>query len=625
VGVDPSLSGAFAEIEALGFPVVAAGVGDLAAVDVWMTTSYAEYSEAERASLLAFVEGGGGVVSGGHAWWWASQRGADGQEVARSYPGNLGLTQVGLAVSAETVSQGVHAVGGVSADRHGLRALEAVEAHLSGARPLDGARAAAVSDTVLFTLRSFPMGEGPWFLRVEALYGQADPVIPTPDAPIVRDEAPIPALVVGIGSVLGTGLPPDRVFAVPSAFPGPVGAAGRQTVTARVVASYAGMDRDYAYANAGSPLWLATGAYAPPGELLTVTVPESWVNAGLRVQVGAHTDRLWHLGSWSRHPEITRSFLVDAARVPVASGFGGPVYLAVPAGVSLGEGEVRVEGGVPYARFVPGQTTNAAFRAALATTAAPLAEVEARGLVQTYPTADLPADLDAEALAAYWADVLDHQATLAALPGRVRDERLAMDVQISAGWMHSGYPIMAYQNGPALLDLARLRREGDWGMFHELGHNHQFGPANLPGTTECTVNLWSAYTMQAHLARALADAHPALTAAERAKRIDAYVAGGRDFAADWNVWTCLETMLQLEDRFGWDLFVTLHEQHRALPAGQRPDTDAERIDDWVRRTSRISGRDLTGFYRAWGWPVTGPTAAAVADLPPWTDHPMAGR
>lgn len=44
---------------------------------------------------------------------------------------------------------------------------------------------------------------------------------------------------------------------------------------------------------------------------------------------------------------------------------------------------------------------------------------------------------------------MDSAADLASLPtrSRPRAERVVLDVQISAGWLHSGYPIMGWVEG----------------------------------------------------------------------------------------------------------------------------------------------------------------------------------
>jgi len=219
---------------------------------------------------------------------------------------------------------------------------------------------------------------------------------------------------------------------------------------------------------------------------------------------------------------------------------------------------------------------------------------------------------------------MDAQAELAAIdPVRVRPERIVTDRQISAGWMHSGYPIMAHTlSSPDLTSLANLMTFGDWGAFHELGHNHQWADWLLPGTTETSCNLWSVHTMEQVVGIDRSQGHSALLSTARADRVQAYVDGGRDFAADWSVWTALETWLMIQEEFGWEPLIAVQERYLADAPGDAPGSDQARIDRWAVRMSEETGRDLTPFFDAWGIPLSAGVYGAVGGLPPWTDHPM---
>ena len=222
---------------------------------------------------------------------------------------------------------------------------------------------------------------------------------------------------------------------------------------------------------------------------------------------------------------------------------------------------------------------------------------------------------------------LDAQADLARIDHqRVRPERMVADRQISAGALHSGYPIMGHLNhGGDAVDLATLEQRGSWGIFHELGHNHQNRDWELRGTTEATVNLWSVYTMEHVVGLPARSGHSAITATRRAQRIDQYIAQGRNYASDWRVWTALETYLQLQEGFGWPFMFAVIDQYNGLTQSQRPGDEAARIEQWITRTSSVAGVDLVPFYEAWGWPVSNAARAATAGLPAWAGDPMRGR
>ena len=111
---------------------------------------------------------------------------------------------------------------------------------------------------------------------------------------------------------------------------------------------------------------------------------------------------------------------------------------------------------------------------------------------------------------------------------RARPERYVADEQISAGYMHSGYPIMTHLDAaPRFVDLARLATEGDWGMFHEMGHNHQHPDWTFDGTVEVTCNLFSLYLMETVCAKGVG--HPAMAPESIATNRRRYVLEGASF------------------------------------------------------------------------------------------------
>jgi hypothetical protein len=241
------------------------------------------------------------------------------------------------------------------------------------------------------------------------------------------------------------------------------------------------------------------------------------------------------------------------------------------------------------------------------------------------PSTDVVAIDDPSVITSFWIAVMDAMADLEGSPHvRARPERFALDRQISAGWFHSGYPVMGHDTAPdSLLDIAAIEAEGSWGPFHEMGHNHQWWNWWLPGTTETTCNLWSVYISETVLGIDRGVAHEALEAEARAERMAAYLASGPDFWGQWSVWTALETYLQLQEAFGWELFPTVFTQYREMTEAEAPASDADIIDAWVIHTSEAVGMDLTDFYLAWGFPLGDDVLASLSHLPLWSEHPLA--
>ena len=80
------------------------------------------------------------------------------------------------------------------------------------------------------------------------------------------------------------------------------------------------------------PGWHSLGLYAAPGETVSVTVPKTAIALNLVVQIGSHTDQLWHLDSWERIPQMVRRFPITEVHTTAASSLGGLIYIDVPDG-----------------------------------------------------------------------------------------------------------------------------------------------------------------------------------------------------------------------------------------------------------------------------------------------------
>ncbi|MCB9683205.1 MAG: hypothetical protein H6733_17195 [Alphaproteobacteria bacterium] len=625
VGVQAGHGSLVSWLQGQGYTVVTADATTLAGVDVFVTDLYTDLSPAVDDALRTWIQDGGGLVAGGHAWYWGQTH----DDAAELFPGNQVLRDTGILVSEATSQSGTHTVPAtaVSPLDDGTRCLDALLAHVQGTTTLslaDQARAVRAAGVVTGVL---PPTWRDWYEHAEAVFAAQGDVVPTEADPVDPDTEPLDAFQLQVLAAEAAGLPAADVVASPAAadFPGtPAPGAAHTTVTTTVDATYAGRSSGYLYSGAAADRLASTGWWAPAGEVVRITVPASAVSAGLTVRIGSHTDTLWGADTWTRVPAIGRSFPIRTTTTEVASAYGGLIYVGVPAGTALGTLPV-VGGNVVLApTFRKGTSTNATWVGSERGRPAPWGELVGDRVVLTLPSDVLATIGDAQGLVDYWDAVLDAEADLAAIDrDRVRKERLVVDRQISAGWMHSGYPIMAHlASASDWVDLAALQTSGDWGAFHELGHNHQWRDWLLPGTTEATCNLWSTYVMETLVGLPPRTGHPALAPADRAARIADYLAGGADFWADWSVWTALETHLQLQEAFGWTLFEDLNALYLADAPGAVANTDQARIDTFVRRTSQLAGVDLGPFYTAWGLPVSAAVLTEISALPVWADDPM---
>jgi hypothetical protein len=593
-------------------------------IDVWVQSSSQDLSDDDTEALRAFVEQGGGLIVGGQSWYWSYSN----DNTAENYPANKYLSPMGVTYSSYTHVDGGHdELREPGPLHHARHALQAFLDHVDGTVELSlddqrlGAKAAGLAIDVL------PLSFTDYFGKAEALKAETGPIVITAELPLVRADRPIDEVVVTYDTKVAREQRPDLMEAHPATedFPGTVPEdASTGEVTVSIDATHAGRHSDYVYSGAGAAAMRSTGVYAPPGRRIGVSVVSGWQNQDLEVQIGAHTDTMWGKDTWERYPDIVRRDPIDDVSVESASAFGGLVYIRVPVGSELGVEDVTISGGVPAPWYIHGETTNEQMVGMVDAAVAPWGELQTDSIILTVPTSQLVGLTNANELMDFWSDVQDANAALSGFgPVRERAERIVVDRQISAGFMHSGYPIMAHvPSGEEFMSLSGLQSGGNWGAFHELGHNYQWRDWILPGTTETTCNLFSVYVSEEVVGIDRGEAHSAISDESRVIRISDYLATGPDFGS-WSVWTALETYLQLQEKFGWAPFTQVFTEQRALSDAESPGADQARIDFWVLGMSEATNRDLVPFFTAWGFPVSQSTIDATAGLDPWLDHPLA--
>lgn len=421
---------------------------------------------------------------------------------------------------------------------------------------------------------------------------------------------PMARLVTSIEAQAERNSPIDKIKASPAAknFPGEVKTAVRVVETIKVDATV--------------PDWHSTGLYAAPGETIKVELPKEAVGKGLGVRIGAHTDTLWHLEKWDRSPEISRLFALSTLITKAANPFGGLIYITVPENCKLGMINVKIINGVKAPYFKLGKTTEESWNLTVRAYPAPWAELEGDRVILTVPS-DAIRDLSKPvSLMTLWDKTMDDVADLAGIPRqRARQERYVTDKQISAGYMHAGYPIMTF------LDVAKpmvneeiIRKVGHggvWGFWHEVGHNHQQPDWTFEGTGEVTNNLFALYVFEKEFGITESQ-HPALKPEVMKARMQKYFDGGSNFE-EWksDPFLALSMYIQLQKAFGWEPFEKTFTAYRYLRASERPVTELQKHDQWMVRFSRAANRNLAPFFQKWGMPTSESARKSIMNLPEW--------
>ena len=592
---------------------------NLSGIDCLLDEFWNGHDDADNQNLVDFMLAGGGLIMGGHAWYWSYSN----SDVSHNYPGNKIAKTTGLFVS--------HAWGYNNVDfrvtPHELTrpqaAIEAIRADRIYNQTLS-ADDAAIADATLSICTGVVALDfhGFWSPLREVVNQTGWTIIEYgtlwEDVGYDLGEDPIADTLLRVEAALTQGLPANELPAHPShaEFPGEVPAnATRITRDVTIDGNQSGLPGNFGYSSARAHLRMTTGLYAAPGEVVTVTLPSTIVDTGTYVLVGAHSDSLWDKSQLHRHPQIVRWWYADSVTMEVGNAFGGPIYIAIQAGSTLGDFDVTISNVIKAPRYIHGQTDVYQWQQQYRNDPAPWAEIGSGQFILTVPSHEIR-DLDnPEELMDWWDEALGMEHAIYGYLPWPRVERAVFDAQISAGWMHSGYPFMAHDLSVAgVVNVSYMGENGDWGMFHELGHNHQWMPSTLPGTTETGCNFASVYLMEE-----LVDP-PSLRPANPSR---SYFEDGSNIS-NWSVWTALDTFLVVKEEWGWGPITEALIVYYTLPAAEVPSTGDEKFNAWVIHLSNATGYNLAPYHAAWGFPLNQETYDALDHLPVWVDDPLRG-
>lgn len=580
--------------------------------------STTDLTDEHIAALRSFVELGGGLVVAQTGWGWQQLNG--GKDMALN-PINRLLASTGLVYTDGTVTRtgekGFDTPRAPPEECHAGRAIDALIAQSDGRIAITDAAMAQIGETATLAVRSIPADDTLLRPRLRALLeSPAGRRFPTKSAPLKAktDSLARVLLAMQIDELARLPAAQNREHPAAADFP------GAPPADAPVVDRMIQIDTKV-------PGRHSLGLYARPGRVVTVDLsgkPEALAKAKLHIRIGAHSDSLWHADSWQRVPEITRVFPVPTPSTQATCAFGGLIYIEVPDNCTLGTIAATIRGGVESPLFILGQTAPDEWRETIRARPGPWAELAGRKIIVTVPTDTIRALDDPTGVLEFWDRVADGDADLAAIPHeRKRPERYVADVQISAGYMHSGYPIMTHLDAaPAMVSLDKMKA-GQWGLFHELGHNHQDGMWTFTGTGEVTCNLFSMYIIEEVCGLPKEKGHGAV--ADREQRIRKYFEQPASYER-WSAdpFTALVMYSQIRDAFGWEAYKKVFAEYRALPAAERPKTDDQKRDQWLVRLSRTVGHNLGPFFAAWGVPTSEQARESIMDLPGWMPPDMPG-
>ncbi len=550
-------------------------------------------------TVQRFVESGGGVLYIDTPWGWKQLN--PNKEIRKDHPGQALLEPMGIGFADGILDTDSGVVKPLPAQTE-HHALAATMAFLSK-RDYEAPTARILSGTLMNLLSDGREGS-PAAERLRTLVGIAGAnTFPTKESPLKATDFRA-RLAVTLFDQEWRAKKASDVTAHPAAadFPGAVTAPVEAWVKVKV--------------GGGERRWWSTGRYAAPGKKVVLRVAGTKGRVALRI--GGHRDELWHLDRWQRMPSISLEVPIKDGVIEATNPFGGLIY--VVANQPLAEVEVELENTAPAPTYFLGKTSDADWKR-IRTSGAPWGEVVGQQCAISVPSEVLRTLDNPKALAEYWDEVVRECEKFYAVPVGTTEQRYQVDRQISAGYMHAGYPIMTGDDVSArFVDLSVLRgRSGSglWGFYHEVGHNYQINTWTIDGWGETTNNLFSLYACK-HFNGDDSTGHGAMNAGEVAKRTATVRnAPGAEPYYKKDPWFGLTFWTPIRDEFGYDKLTSLFATYAAMPASQRPRSDQERHDVLLVQMSKTLNKNLSRYFAAWGLKPSKSAISQVESLPEW--------
>ena len=402
----------------------------------------------------------------------------------------------------------------------------------------------------------------------------------------------------------------------------------------------------------------STGLYAAPGELVIIDVPQN--EYSLSVQIGAWTDNLSVIQNAPRDPVIYSRSQLNPGRNYFRNLYGGHIYIfagrpiATPVNLSF----TNV---VKSPDFVLGQTDRATWEAAIRTSCVPWLELRSANMIFVVPRQyciDRPF-ADIQKAMQDWDDIINldyyQWEGLSANPAEAIDKapllpwRVVMDIKPVIGYGHSGFPIVV-QNDFSWFDgignVSAINGGGNWGVFHEVGHNNQQGTYWSWSTLgEVTCNFFSfkvANRLSAVTPSSWPPKHPALaTAIPGAITWASSAVGTRNFdgtdAAINDPFARLTPFIQIMSKIpanwgypgqpdGWSFITELYKKARR--SNRISITDQNKRDFVYEALCEFTHKDMRAFFKAWGITISAISLNKMADVYPlsfqeiWKYNPL---
>lgn len=402
-----------------------------------------------------------------------------------------------------------------------------------------------------------------------------------------------------------------------------------------------------------------TGYYLAPGELATMSVPQSLVDAGAFVYVGAHiVDLSSKLANINRFPRISKEYPITSQTITIGNPFGGGVYFRIPDGTDAGWVEIELDNVIkaPYFSYRTDHITSVAeWTADMENGYVPFCDFESDNFMFTLPVADESLVINPDTIMGTWDHMWEASHFWAGRPSApARAEYIVCDSRLQFGALGAGYPMSLIINNWTHWSPLRILNDDDSFnedyladmhmdiYLHELGHNLSYP---MPGQEAESIIHMLGVSMLAHgmgfdISEAMTYMMMRNTSeGNRSPNLD-------ESAMDWmiahnfrnnNEMGCDPTLpegecheLRYQNRghakyadmvllFGWE---ALHEMNKTFydewnAAGGLPEETGPVIttDELILAASNATGKNMAPLFHFWGYHPSEELMEVLDDYP----------
>lgn len=361
----------------------------------------------------------------------------------------------------------------------------------------------------------------------------------------------------------------------------------------------------------------ATGFYVAPNSTITVTLNSNSGTVVPRLAIGTpFRDNIRPVRQYFNLQAGTQTFTVDQ--------YGGLVYIIYTANNYTNTGEIDVSFGngfIPVPYFQKGKTTHQEWVKTLDSLKNIAPDVvfssDRAVLVANMDEALLYKDEDQQLIVNRLDSIIDYSNYISGLSGNSGIHAIPYNKHLitvrdsaSGGYMSAGISI-AYTESLSyrMLQPKYLSNTNGWGLWHEVGHTYQQKNWTWGNMTETTVNVYSLAVERGFglpVSRITANnSWPKLDTYFNKPIVDRnYNLGDNDLK--------LIMFHQLWLAFGDNLYITLSRNTRE----NRPNvsTDADKMRYFMLSTCQITQKNLSDFFRKWGFKVAESVYTEIASL-----------